>query len=118
MVLSMAACILADMTLSFPLIVVGFVLLGLAYGGSMSSCSAMIGSFFGTKHYSLNYGIASCNLIVASLIGPTILSALLDSSGGYLSSFVVFLVFAAVSFVMLFFVRRPKDPVRPEGSEE
>ena len=84
----------------------------------MSSCSAMIGSFFGTKHYSLNYGIASCNLIVASLIGPTILSALLDSSGGYFSSFAVFLGFAAVSFVLLFFVRRPKDPVRPEGSEE
>lgn len=118
MVLSMAACLLADMSLSFPLIVVGFVLLGLAYGGSMSSCSAMIGSFFGTKHYSLNYGIASCNLIVASLIGPTILSALLDSSGGYFSSFAVFLGFAAVSFVLLFFVRRPKDPVRPEGGEE
>lgn len=112
MVLSMAACALADMTLSFPLIVAGFVMLGLAYGGSMSSCSAMIGSFFGTKHYSLNYGIASCNLIVASLIGPTILSALLESSGGYFTSFVVFLIFAAVSFVIVFFIRKPK------GSEQ
>lgn len=107
MILSMAFCALANAVISFPLIVLGFVLLGLSYGGSMSSCSAMIGSFFGTKHYSLNYGIASCNLIVASLIGPTILSSLRVSSGSYFTSYLVFLGFAVVSFVVVFFIRKP-----------
>ena len=78
----------------------------------------MIGSFFGTKHYSLNYGIASCNLIVALAHRPDDPLGAARQLGRYFSSFAVFLGFAAVSFVLLFFVRRPKDPVRPKGSEE
>ena len=75
--LSMAACAAATVRLNISLLVGGFILLGATYGGSMSAASAMIGSFFGTKYYSINYACATCSLIVAALIGPTMIGRLL-----------------------------------------
>ena len=104
---SMAVCAFADSSLSFPAIVAGFILLGIGYGGSMSACAAMIGSFFGTKHYSMNYGCATCNLIVASLVGPTISGTLKTATGSYFTSYLILLGFAVVSLVLVALIRKP-----------
>ena len=97
--ISMAACAAATMMLSISLLVVGFIILGMTYGGSMSATSAMIGSFFGTKYYSINYACATCNLIVAASIGPTLIGWLRTSSGSYLSSFWVILGLSVCALV-------------------
>lgn len=107
--LSMAACAAATVMLNISLLVGGFILLGMTYGGSMSAASAMIGSFFGTKYYSINYACSTCSLIVAALIGPTMIGWLRTSSGSYLSSFLVILGLAFCSLVCCFFIRKPKE---------
>ena len=106
--LSMAACAAATVRLNISLLVGGFILLGATYGGSMSAASAMIGSFFGTKYYSINYACATCSLIVAALIGPTMIGWLRTSSGSYLSSFLVILGLSFCSLVCCFFIRKPE----------
>ena len=106
--ISMAACAAATMMLSISLLVVGFIILGMTYGGSMSATSAMIGSFFGTKYYSINYACATCNLIVAASIGPTLIGWLRTSSGSYLSSFLVILGLSICALACSFFIWKPE----------
>lgn len=107
--ISMAACAAATMMLSISLLVVGFIILGMTYGGSMSATSAMIGSFFGTKYYSINYACATCNLIVAASIGPTLIGWLRTSSGSYLSSFWVIFGLSVCALACSFFIRKPGE---------
>lgn len=106
---SMAACAAATIMLNIVLLVGGFILLGMTYGGSMSAASAMIGSFFGTKYYSINYACATCSLIIAAAIGPPLIGWLRTSSGSYLSSFLVILGLSFCSLVCCFFIRKPGE---------
>lgn len=107
--ISMAACAIATMSLSISLLVAGFIVLGMTYGGSMSATSAMIGSFFGTKYYSINYGCALCNLIAAAAIGPTLIGWLRTWSGSYLSSFWVILGLAVCALICSLFIHKPGE---------
>lgn len=106
--ISMAACAAATVILNISLLVGGFILLGTTYGGSMSAASAMIGSFFGTKYYSINYACSTCSLIVAAAIGPTMIGWFRTSSGSYLSSFYVILGLSFCALVCCFFIRKPE----------
>ena len=102
----------------FPVLVAGFILLGAAYGGSMSVGSAMIGSFFGQLHYSMNYAFATCNLIVSALIGPTAAGMLQTAYGSYVSSYYLFMVLGILSMAVALCIRKPREvPGETEGSQ-
>lgn len=73
---------------NFALIVLGFVLGGLAYGGVTPTNSAFVSSYFGQKHYAMNFSVINTNLIFASF-GSTIAGALYDVSGSYLSTYLL-----------------------------
>ncbi len=108
-ILSMALCVVATMTGSFPMVVAGFMILGLMYGGNMSTMAAMCGSFFGAKYFSVNYAVATCQMIVASAVGPMLLATLQGVSGNYLLAFQVFLGIAVLAFVLSFAVKKPAE---------
>ena len=112
----MLCCALAVANGNFPLLVVGFVLLGLMFGGTMSSTSAVVGTFFGTKHFGINYAIMCCQMIPAAFVGPMILAMAQTGSGSYGPAFWIFLVLALFTFVTSFAVRRPKDDQNKGGS--
>lgn len=111
--LSMVLLALSASMSIFPLLVAGFIMLGAAYGGSMSVGSAMIGSFFGQLHYSMNYACATCNLIAAALIGPTAAGMLQTSYGSYISSYYLFLVLGILSMAVAMCIRKPQE--EPQG---
>lgn len=106
---SMALNAYATMTSNFPLIVAGFVLLGLAYGGNMSSMAAMCGGFFGTKFFTINYAVATCQMLISATIGPMLSASLQESTGNYLLTFWVFLGIAVVALIVSFFIHKPKQ---------
>lgn len=106
-VLGMLLCAFAIQTASFPLVVAGFVVLGLMYGAAMATMPAMMGTFFGTKHFAMNYAIITFQMIPAAFIGPGLLAAMQTSSGSYLQAFWAFLAVAALAFAMSFVVKRP-----------
>lgn len=94
------------MAKSFILIIVAFMVSGLAYGGVTPMNSAFIGAFFGMKNYPVNYPIINMNLLVASF-GGTIAGAMYDSSGSYLSTFMIMLGAVVVAIISTALIRRP-----------
>ena len=104
----MLCCSLAVGAGNFVLLVVGFIMLGLTFGGVMSCTSASAGTFFGTSHFGINYAIMCCQMIPAAFIGPTLLALTQSGSGSYHLAFQVFLGVAALAFVFSFLVKRPK----------
>lgn len=114
--LGMLACAFGNSTGNFPLLVAGFVLLGLMYGGNMSATSTIAGTFFGTKHFAINYAVLCCQMIPAAVIGPTLLAAMQTGSGSYLSAFWAFFAIAVFCFLFQFLVRRPN--LEEEASEK
>ena len=104
----MLCCAFAMMGGNFPLLVAGFMLLGLMYGGNMCSMSAMVGTFFGPKYYGINYAIATCQMIPAAIVGPQILALSQMGSGSYLGAFWVFFGVAIAALAVSFFIKPPK----------
>lgn len=89
----------AKSTGSFALIVVGFVLGGLAYGGVTPTNSAFVSSYYGQKNYPLNFSVINTNLIIASF-GSTIAGALYDASGSYMSTYLLMAGLAAAGILL------------------
>ena len=83
--LTCGVLILALTTRSFPVLVAGFVLGGLSYGGVTPTNSAFVSSYYGLKNYPLNFSVINTNLIIASF-GSTIAGALYDASQSYFST--------------------------------
>lgn len=94
---------------SFPLLALGYVLLGLGYGGGPTTGAWLIRAFYGSRHYAVNFSIANLNLMIASL-GSTAAGALYDASGSYGSTFVFLIVCILAALVALLGVRRPAAP--------
>lgn len=84
---------------SFALIVVGFIVGGLAYGGVTPTNSAFVSSYYGMKHYPLNFSIINTNLIIASF-GSTIAGALYDATQSYMSTYLMIGVLAVAGVLV------------------
>lgn len=106
--IAMLLCAAAQAMASFPLIVVGFLLLGASYGGSVSVGSALISQFFGMGHYALNYAVATLNVLVASCVGPTVSGFSSAMTGGYLAAYLALLAFAIASLFLAAGIRKPR----------
>ena len=97
----------AFFTNQFVLVVAGFIVTGLAYGGAPTMGSAFIGKFFGQKNYPVNFSIGNMNLLVASFAG-TLAGMLYDASQSYLSTLVAIGIATIVAFVIMNLIRPPK----------
>lgn len=73
-------------THSFFLIVLGFILGGLSYGGVPPINSAFISDYYGQKYFPLNFSVINTNMIFASF-GSTIAGFLYDASGSYFNTY-------------------------------
>ena len=91
---------------SLALLIVGLCLTGMSYGTSPTISSAFTSSFYGQKYFAANLSISNFNLMAASFIA-TACSALLTSSGGYTSPFVLLLSLSAVALALNFSIKKP-----------
>ena len=98
--------LVAVLTHSLPLCVVGLCLTGLSYGSCPTITSAFTASFYGTKYFPTNYSITNFNLILASFIA-TFSSSLLTSTGSYTAPFVLLLCLAVAALGLNFTIRKP-----------
>ena len=88
-------------TMGTALILIGLLAIGLCYGGNPTICSTFVNRYYGPKYFSVNFSIATFNLVPAAIIGPMLSSALVEKSGGsYDSSFVAILVCAVLSLIL------------------
>ena len=112
----MLLCALSVSSGSFPVLLVGFVLLGLMFGGIMSCTSTIAGTFFGTEHFGINYAILCSQMIPAAFIGPSLLAVTQTGSGSYQMAFWAFFGIAVGAFVLSFAVKRSKVVGQEEAS--
>ncbi len=91
---------------SLPLCIVGLCLTGVSYGSCPTVTSAFTSSFYGQKHFSVNYSLTNFNLIVAAFIAMGS-NKLMLSFGGYTSPFIMMLVLAFAALVLNFTIRKP-----------
>lgn len=94
----------AIQTGSFPVLVCGFILMGLAYGGVTPTNSAFVNDYYGSTHYAVNLPMINMNLLIASF-GGTIAGNLYDRSGSYLSTLIAMIIAVAVGTGCTFLIR-------------
>jgi len=91
---------------SMILLVLGFIVLGISYGGAPTMCAAVIRDFYGSRHYSINFQIALLNLLPASFAG-TLSGILYDHAGSYLSTLLMLLLCGLIALPLLRGIRKP-----------
>ena len=79
--------------------VIGLMLCAFSYGFSPTVSAAMVGGFYGMKHYHLNFPVLNLVLIPASF-ASTLAGKLFEVSGGYLSTFIVLTCMSVVGLIV------------------
>ena len=97
-IITAGVLILALSTRSIVVVIIGFVLGGLAYSGVTPTNSAFCRAYFGPTHYPVNFPLINSNLIFASF-GSTISGALYDASGSYNATFFLIIGLAAAGIL-------------------
>lgn len=86
--------------------ILGFCLVGISYGCAPTISSAFIGSFYGTKYFSLNFSIANTMLIPASFTA-TLAGALITGTGSYIAPIILLIALAIMSLLLNLSIKRP-----------
>ena len=91
--------LLAVMMSSPVLGVIGLGLCAFLYGFSPTVSAALVGGFYGMKHFQLNFPVLNLVLIPASFVS-TLAGKLFELSGGYLTTFIVLTAMSVVGLIV------------------
>ncbi len=100
--------ILAVQFSGFSLMIFGFMVGGIGYGGITTTASAVISDFYGRSHYSLNFSIVLTTAFFTSF-ASTISGRLYDLSQSYVSTTILMLIVTAIGFAVFLGIRRPEQ---------
>lgn len=104
-----ASMVLMIFANGFGLMLLAVVLLGLFYGGGTALIWAADTMVFGKQYVGSVNGIVTNGFAVAALIGPSLASHFVDTTGGYVGAFVAVIAFAALGIVLSFGIRDNYD---------
>ena len=99
--------LVAVQTNSLVICIVGLCLTGITYGSCPTIASSFSSSFFGMKHFPVNYSITNFNLIVAAFIAAGS-NSLFISTGSYTAPFIMLLALAVVALGLNFTIKNPE----------
>lgn len=97
--------LIAVMSGSLVLCIIGVCLTGISYGSCPTITSAFTSSFYGMKHFSSNMALMTFTVMVGSLIA-TASNKVLELSGGYTVTFVMLLALTFVALVLNIFIKK------------
>ena len=95
---------------SVTLIIVAFVLFGIAYGGVTPTNANFARSFFGNKNYATNFSLVNFNLLVTVFLGQFVGSTLYMKTGNYSATAIAILILSVLSLILQFFIKPAKQP--------
>jgi OFA family oxalate/formate antiporter-like MFS transporter len=104
---AIALLIAAAVSKSIPLLLVGFMVTGLSYGGVPTMNTVFANSFYGKKYFPQNLGLVNTSLIGAAILGPYVAGTLRTASGSYLSTLYAMAILAIIAFGVNFLIKRP-----------
>ncbi len=105
-ILAAGITLIAVLTGSLPICVLGLCLTGFSYGAAPTISSAFTAAFYGTRYFPLNFSVMNFNLMGASF-AATAAGSLLESSGGFLVPFLFLLFLAVVSLILDLCIKKP-----------
>ena len=97
-IITSGVLILALAAKSVVVVIIGFILGGLAYSGITPTNSAFCRAYYGPANYPVNFSLINSNLIFASF-GSTVSGALFDASGSYNVTFFLIIGLAVVGIL-------------------
>lgn len=97
--------LIAVMSSSLVLCIIGVCLTGISYGSCPTITSAFTSSFYGLKHFSSNMALMTFTVMVGSLIA-TASNKVLELSGGYTVTFVMLLALTFVALILNMFIKK------------
>lgn len=92
---------------SFALLILGYIFIGLGYGGTPSICVTYVGYMYGTKHYPLNISLMVANIIPAALLGPLLAGTIHTATGSYLLIFIILCGLNLIAILLSALIKRP-----------
>lgn len=101
-----ATTLISVLTSSVIFCILGLCLIGLSYGSCPVVMTSFTAAFYGPKHFSSNFGVMNCHLILASFTA-TACSSLQSSFGGYTVPFVLLLSLAVMAFILNLSIKKP-----------
>ncbi|MDL2218847.1 MFS transporter [Ruminococcaceae bacterium OttesenSCG-928-O06] len=93
-------------TSNVVLLIVSFIIIGMAYGGSVGHPASFVRTMYGSKYYASNFSLVFMPGFITAFIGPTIMAAVYSSSG-YLPAFCAMGALALVGGVAGLFIKKP-----------
>lgn len=105
-IVACALCVVAAMTGSVFICLIGFLCVGLSYGGNTNAVSVLITSFYGTKYYAQNLSFGLLTLLPSSFLAK-LSTTLLNSTGGYVVPFLLLIVFGVIATALNVTNRKP-----------
>nr|MDQ5819535.1 MFS transporter [Actinomycetota bacterium] len=104
----------------FLLAVISFVIVS-CYGGGFGTMPAFNADYFGPTNVGTNYGLMLTAWGVGGVLGPLLISRVIDTTDSYTLAFYIIAAIMIGSAVLAFVVRPPKAPqeagARAEGAE-
>ena len=96
-------------TTFFTLSVLAFIIVS-CYGGGFGTMPAFNADYFGSKNVGKIYGLMITAWGFGGVLGPLLISRVVDATGSYQNAFYILAVLMLVSSVVPFIVRPPKAP--------
>lgn len=94
------------LTHSLPVLVGGFIVSGVAYGGITPTNSTFVATFFGRRHFALNFPVLNLNLLISSF-SSSLAGSLYDASRSYITSFYLMIGLVLIGSAASLFIRKP-----------
>ncbi len=106
-VLASLLLILAWRVPGLVMLFAAFVFLGLAYGGVPTVNAAFLQDFYGKQNFATNLSILNMSLMLGSIGGPPVASAILTATGSYSGVAFVVLGFTVIGIVSMQMIKKP-----------
>lgn len=109
--LAMVLLIAALTSHSVVILILAYVMTGLAYGSVTPTNSAFVGQFFGRENYPSNFSIVNMNILVASF-GSTAAGTVYDATQSYLMVILSVIVLIVLGTLISCTIKPPKTVVK------
>lgn len=100
-IVAVAVTTLACAMASPAVLLVGFILVGVSFGGSVPCLSAYTKEFFGTKYYGSNLGVMVADGIPSTFLGPALMGALYGATASYTVCFGVMGLWSIAAMILI-----------------
>jgi sugar phosphate permease len=106
----MVALLLMAYAWTLPIVILGAMMHGFAWGVRGPLMGSMRADYFGRTSFGMILGLSSLIVMFGSILGPIIAGVLADQTGDYKLGFTVLAVFAGLGSLFFFFAQRPRLP--------